>query len=216
MARKHILLVEDSAIFAAGLTKMLSAKVFNVKTVLSQDLHDFIAEKRDIGSDLVVIDAVTWSGEPSVLLESIAYIGPRLPLLILGNDDFVDVHLGLLYSRLAGFVRQTVDGRTLNTAVRAMLGGALWLDRAAFQRLVDPLYRSPQALSTALVKERNLEILRLLIEGNTNKQIGAKLGCSERTVKADISALLRLTGTSTRSALGSYAITHGLATVGGG
>lgn len=67
--------------------------------------------------------------------------------------------------------------------------------------------------SASRLTPRQLQVVRLLCQGMTNKGIANALGCSPRTVEFHISCMFRTFGLETRSALVVYAVTHQLNTV---
>jgi DNA-binding NarL/FixJ family response regulator len=58
--------------------------------------------------------------------------------------------------------------------------------------------------------DREKEVLKMLVKGLSNKEIGAPLGIVERTVKAHIATMMRKTGVQNRIALSVHAVTHSL------
>jgi len=58
--------------------------------------------------------------------------------------------------------------------------------------------------------DREKQVLKMLVEGRSNKEIGAPLGIRERTVKAHVAKLMRKVGVENRVALTVHAITHSL------
>ena len=58
--------------------------------------------------------------------------------------------------------------------------------------------------------DREKEVLEMLVGGRSNKEIGARLGIEERTVKAHVAKLLRKNGVQNRVALSIHAVTHSL------
>src|SRR2546426_344021 len=58
--------------------------------------------------------------------------------------------------------------------------------------------------------DREKQVLKMLVEGRSNKEIGAPLGIGERTVKAHVAKLMRKVGVENRVALTVHAITHSL------
>ena len=58
--------------------------------------------------------------------------------------------------------------------------------------------------------DRETQVLKMLVEGRSNKEIGTPLGIGERTVKAHVAKLMRKVGVENRVALTVHAITHSL------
>jgi DNA-binding NarL/FixJ family response regulator len=61
---------------------------------------------------------------------------------------------------------------------------------------------------------REKEVLEMLVDGRSNKQIGVPLGIEVRTVKAHVAKLMRKVGVRSRIALATYAMSHSLVSSG--
>jgi DNA-binding NarL/FixJ family response regulator len=91
--------------------------------------------------------------------------------------------VGVLRAGAAGYVRKDAEPEVLLTAVRAVARGKTFLDPA-----VGPLLASRH--STDDLTRRESQVLRELVLGRPNKEIGASLGISEQTVKTHVANLL--------------------------
>ena len=78
---------------------------------------------------------------------------------------------------------------------------------------IERISNSPQRVFPAdqvVFTDRETQVLKMLVEGRSNKEIGAPLGIGERTVKAHVAKLMRKVGVQNRVALTVHAITHSL------
>lgn len=69
--------------------------------------------------------------------------------------------------------------------------------------------------TTGAISARELEVVRLVVEGLSNQAIADALGLSKRTVHAHVSAAMRKSGTRTRTQLAVWALRTGAVTIGG-
>ncbi|WP_329126335.1 response regulator transcription factor [Streptomyces sp. NBC_01465] len=130
---------------------------------------------------------------------------PELACLMLTSFDDDDALLDAIMAGAAGYVLKQIKGSDLVTAVRTVAAGQSMLDPATTGRLMSSL-RGPAVpvqppseagqLDALSVRER--EILDLIGEGPTNRQIGKRLYLSEKTVKNHISRLLAKLGVERR------------------
>jgi DNA-binding NarL/FixJ family response regulator len=78
---------------------------------------------------------------------------------------------------------------------------------------IERVRRSPGRVfpaSPVTFTDREKEVLEMLVDGRSNKEIGSALGIEERTVKAHVAKLLRKNGLQNRVALSVHAVTHSL------
>jgi two-component system response regulator DevR len=128
---------------------------------------------------------------------------PELACLMLTSFDDDDALLDAIMAGAAGYVLRQIKGSDLVTAVRTVASGQSMLDPATTGRLMRSL-RAPSGqpgseagqLDALTVRER--EILDLIGEGLTNRQIGKRIYLSEKTVKNHISRLLAKLGVERR------------------
>ena len=128
---------------------------------------------------------------------------PELACLMLTSFDDDDALLDAIMAGAAGYVLKQIKGTDLVTAVRTVASGQSMLDPATTGRLMSSL-RAPSGqpaseagqLDALTVRDR--EILDLIGEGLTDRQIGKRIYLSEKTVKNHISRLLAKLGVERR------------------
>jgi DNA-binding NarL/FixJ family response regulator len=127
---------------------------------------------------------------------------PDLACLMLTSFDDEEALLDSIMAGAAGFVLKQIRGSDLVSAVRTVAAGQSLLDPSAAARLMARLRgeQSHEAEPEALpgLTEREREILVLIGEGLTNRQIGRRLYLAEKTVKNHISRLLAKLGVERR------------------
>ncbi|MEU3555416.1 response regulator [Streptomyces fragilis] len=127
---------------------------------------------------------------------------PELACLMLTSFDEEEALLDSIMAGASGYVLKQIQGSDLVSAVRAVARGESLLDPSATARLMarlrgGPEKEEPQDELTGLT-EREREILALIGEGLTNRQIGLRLYLAEKTVKNHISRLLAKLGVERR------------------
>ncbi|WP_164417164.1 response regulator [Streptomyces salinarius] len=127
---------------------------------------------------------------------------PELACLMLTSFDDEEALLDSIMAGAAGYVLKQIRGSDLVTAVRTVAAGQSLLDPSAATKLMARLRgeqakeEAPEALPGLTDRER--EILALIGEGLTNRQIGQRLYLAEKTVKNHISRLLAKLGVERR------------------
>jgi DNA-binding NarL/FixJ family response regulator len=143
---------------------------------------------------------------------------PRIRVLVVSmHADEAYVHQALT-AGAAGYLLKGSDRAELELALRTVARGGTYLTPAISKTLVAVLARKakPDAESSPLdvLTPRQREILQLVAEGNSTKQVAARLGLSTKTVEAHRSALMQRLGIRRVTELVRFAIRVGL--IGGG
>jgi len=124
-----------------------------------------------------------------------------------------DEEIALLRAGVKGVCRRGVDPDSLQRIVNVALSGGVWVTRSLLPRLVTELRRagtqravaSPQTGTSrhaadrlASLSAREREIVRLIVDGASNKEVAAALAISERTVKGHLSNVFQKLGVTDR------------------
>ncbi len=185
----HILVVSNDPLTRAGLAALLSdSDDFVVVGRVPGDTH--LVEELDIYSP----DAALWdlSWEPSLTreasiepLRAVAETG--LPVVVLLAGD--ELALAAWSANARGFLMRSSPQEVILAALEAALEGLVVIDPALSPVLLTtprPIDSTPEEPLTA----RELEVLRLLAEGHSNRGIAHQLSISEHTVKFHINAIM--------------------------
>lgn len=205
MQRTRLLIVDDQRLMREGLRTLLE---------LEDDLE--IAGEAEDGAAAVELYAAL---QPDVVLMDIRMPNldgveathrlrqrwPQARVIILTTfDDDAYVFDGLRAGAM-GYLLKDVSGAELAEAIRKVAGGGALIEPsvarkvlAEFARLAEPV-RPPLERLPEPLKERELEILRLLARGANNKQIADQLYLAEGTVKNYISTILDKLGVEDRT-----------------
>ncbi|MFI6347370.1 response regulator [Streptomyces sp. NPDC050560] len=127
---------------------------------------------------------------------------PELACLMLTSFDDEEALLDSIMAGASGYVLKQIQGSDLVSAVRTVAAGQSLLDPSATTRLMARLRQGPrqeeQREEVPGLTDREREILALIGEGLTNRQIGERLYLAEKTVKNHISRLLAKLGVERR------------------
>ncbi|MGW5329183.1 response regulator [Streptomyces sp. NPDC004014] len=127
---------------------------------------------------------------------------PELACLMLTSFDDEEALLDSIMAGASGYVLKQIQGSDLVSAVRTVAAGQSLLDPSATTRLMARLRGGPQQREELDelpgLTDREREILALIGEGLTNRQIGQRLYLAEKTVKNHISRLLAKLGVERR------------------
>ncbi|WP_313901096.1 response regulator transcription factor [Nocardioides sp. SLBN-35] len=149
---------------------------------------------------VAVLDGRLPDGTGMEVCRDVRSVDPTIQALILTSYDDDDALFTAILAGAAGYVLKQASSEDLVDAVRVVAGGRSLIDPALTARVLDRL-RSPEPESDTLVgiTDREQEILDLIADGLTNRQIGERLCLAEKTVKNYVSTLLAKLGLERRT-----------------
>ncbi|OYP13160.1 DNA-binding response regulator [Streptomyces sp. FBKL.4005] len=150
---------------------------------------------------VAVLDVRLPDGDGVTVCRELRSRMPELACLMLTSFDDEEALLDSIMAGASGYVLKQIQGSDLVSAVRTVAGGQSLLDASATTKLMARLRgggqeEQPDGLQGLTERER--EILALIGEGLTNRQIGQRLYLAEKTVKNHISRLLAKLGVERR------------------
>ncbi|MFE0965497.1 response regulator [Streptomyces fungicidicus] len=151
---------------------------------------------------VAVLDVRLPDGDGVTVCRELRSRMPELSCLMLTSFDDEEALLDSIMAGASGYVLKQIQGTDLVSAVRTVAAGQSLLDPSATARLMTRLRQGqePEPEPDALpgLTDREREILALIGEGLTNRQIGQRLYLAEKTVKNHISRLLAKLGVERR------------------
>lgn len=212
MARTRVLLADDHKLFRAGIRALL-------KTVADVDIVAEAADGREAlrlvsahRPDLVLLDIMM----PSLNgLDAAVRIGrafPQTRVVILSMNADEDSVLKALRAGAMGYLVKTADPAELELAIRAVARGERFLSSAVSEHLVAACLNRIDRERTSLERltTRQREVLQLIAEGHTTKEIAIKLDISAKTAEAYRAELMKALEIHDIATLTRYAIRAGL------
>ena len=201
--RIGVFLLDDHEIVRRGVADLIDAE--GVLVVLGQWGGAVGAVERieACAPDVVVIDVRLGDGSGIEVCRDIRSSRPAIGCLILTSfsDDQALVDASL--AGAAGYLLKQVRGNHIVEAIRAVAAGALLLD-AATVRLALRRLRDSEPGTIAELTSREREILDLIGEGRSNREIATELFLAEKTVKNYVSNLLAKLGMQRRSEAAAF------------
>lgn len=199
-ARATVLLADDHQIMIEGLKRLLTDDYDVVGTV--EDGHALISAARELKPDIIVADITMPRLNGIEALAQLKKDKSDVKLI------FLTMHQDILYARraiemgAAGYVVKHSASVELILAIRAALQG---------QVFISPALNEPA--TTKVLTSRQREILRLLAEGRSAKEIAASLAISHRTVEFHKYQLMDKHGLHNNAELIQFAIKQGIVTI---
>jgi DNA-binding NarL/FixJ family response regulator len=209
----RILLADDHALVRSGLRMILDAEPDLQVVAEAADGHEALAILDHTPADLAILDIAMPRMTGLQAAREMNRRHPHLRILILSMYDNEQYFFEALKSGASGYVLKSVADRDLLEACRATLRGEPFLYAGAVTALIrDYLHRARQGddLPDTILTPREEEVLKLIAEGYSTREIAATLGISAKTVDRHRTNTLAKLGLRDRLALTRYAIRAGL------
>lgn len=210
--RLSLLLVDDHPVLRAGLKALLSAEA-DLDVIAEADNGRAAVElARSLEPDLIVMDVSLPVLSGAEATRQVKALSPQVPVLALSVHEELPFLRMLLDAGAGGYVLKRSACDELVRAVRIVAGGSTYLDPAIAGQLLRFGQRrhSQSGLgSTIALSDRESEVVRLLAQGLTMKEMAAQLLLSPRTLETYRSRAMEKLGLKTRADLVRYAIRCG-------
>lgn len=199
----RVFLVDDHEIVRRGVAELID----------SQDDLEVIGEAGTVAHalariaatvpDVAVLDVRLPDGSGIDLCREIRSAHPTVACLMLTAYDDDEASLSAVLAGAAGYVIKDIRGQNLVESIRQVANGKSLVDKSVSQRVVATIV-APSTGPVAVLTNREREVLELIAEGLTNRQIGEILDLAEKTVKNYVSGLLRALGMERRTQAAVY------------
>lgn len=207
-------MVDDHTLVRHGLALVVQDAFENAEVEEAGTAAEAIRILESGPVDIALVDVRMPEVDGIELLKQVRARWPKMPVIMLTTYDQADYAKAAIAEGAAGYMLKDSSPADLSQAVRVALeGGGNVLSSKVVQNLFDemrPGSPAPASSQPANLTRREMEILGLLVEGNSNKGISTKLTLSEKTVKAHLAAVFRKLGVSNRTQAAMIALSMGL------
>jgi len=199
----RVFLLDDHEVVRRGLSDLLDAEEDISVVGDAENVEHALVRAPAVRPDVAVLDVRLPDGDGITVCRELRDQMPELAVLMLTSFDDEDALLDAIMAGASGYVLKQIKGSDLVSAVRTVASGQSMLDPATTARLMRSLRAEPaqapeMAPELASLSPREREILALIGDGLTNREIGKRLYLSEKTVKNHISRLLAKLGVQRR------------------
>lgn len=198
--RISVLLVDDSEVVRVGLRALLSSEPDIKIAGEARTVAEAVGQAEQQRPDVVLLDIRLPDGSGIDACQQILKRVPSARVLILTSvidDRLVD---SSIRAGAHGYLLKEIDGRGLVAAIRDVAAGKSILDPAVTARVMQMVRSGGTARDGfASLSPQEKRVLALIAEGCTNKEVGLKLGLSDKTVKNYLSTVFEKLHVSRRA-----------------
>jgi DNA-binding NarL/FixJ family response regulator len=206
----RVLIADDHGVVRGGLRLLLDRQADMEVVGEASDGAEAVAETLATRPDLAILDVAMPRLTGIQATREIKAHAPEVDVLILSMHDDERYLFEALKAGASGYVLKSEADHDLVDAVRAISRGESFLTNAAQRSLVREWMADGATGPAEPLTPREQEVLKLIAEANTNREIGAILHLAEKTVESHRANILRKLGMRDRVQLVRYAIRRGL------
>ncbi|MFC1987540.1 response regulator [Chloroflexota bacterium] len=209
----RILVVDDHAVLRDGIRALFD--LYDDIEIVGEAAEgkEAINKAEELKPDVIIMDIAMPEMDGLEATRRIAKRNPKMKVLILTQYDTREHVLAAIKAGAAGYVPKRALGAELISAIRAVYNGDLFLYPSATTALIhDYLYRTEEEPYDTLTP-RERELLKLIAEGRTSREIADMLLVSLKTVLGHRAKIMKKLDLHNRSELIKYALRRGLITM---
>lgn len=195
-----VILADDHALFRDGFALLLQQHEPEVQCHIGNSFDDaLILLQTHSDADILMLDLNMpgMRGAPSVLEVQQKY--PGLPVVILTGEESRSQMETLLATGVAGYIPKSSSALVMISAIRLVMAGGVYVPPQMLGGVGAPLRGGVTLDAATHLTERQLQVLRLLAAGKSNKLICRELNLGEGTIKVHLSAIYRALNVTNRT-----------------
>ncbi len=207
----HILIVDDHPVVREGLRGMLSHKPGLLVVGDAADGIEAIQKTKQLKPDIVLLDLVMPNKNGLDVIKEIKLHQPETRILILTSFSDEAQIIAALNCGAEGYLLKESTPKMLLEAINAVSDGQSWLHPTIAHKVILNAHRlSTTTPATELLTKRELEILKLVATGVSNRDIADALFISESTVRVHVSNIADKLNLENRIQIALYAVQEGI------
>lgn len=202
----NYLIVDDHPLYRKGVVSII--KSINIKNTCFEASNGFEAIHlfRKIKTDIIFLDIQMPKMDGIVCLKHLRKIDPDCKVVIISSSDSPLYVLQLMNQNVNAYLLKNINSEILKQAINNVICGDPFLSPEIYKQWFDIKHLNNKYHSKIIISEREKEILRLICESNSSKEISDKLNISFSTVKTHRNHLMKKTEAKNIADLIIYAI----------
>ena len=206
----RVLIADDHAVVRQGLRTYLELQDDVEVVAEAGDGEAAVRAAERHAPDVVLLDLAMPRLDGVAALLELREKAPEARVLVLTSFGEDDRLFAALRAGAAGFLLKDTEPADLVRAIRTAHNGQSTLSPAVATRVLEQLAAGGRARALDLLTPRELEVLRLIAGGRSNKRIALELGVAEKTVKTLVGHVLAKLDLTDRTQAALYAVREGL------
>ncbi len=213
----RIFIVDDHAVVRQGLAALISTVPDMIVVGDAADGTEAIERVPELYPDVIIMDLAMPGLDGVLAIEAIKQQNPYSRILVLTNFVEENRVLAALRAGAQGYLLKDAGFTNIIEAVRGVYDGTMILHPSISDVLAQVLQKTTRNEGSVVLEpsltEREQDVLRLVAEGLTNKDIADALLIDDGTVRLHVSHILKKLGLENRTQAALYALRHKLASL---
>jgi len=212
-----ILIADDHELFLKGLEFILHENLQNIELITAQSYTEiFTILEQDTSFDLVITDLAMPGANWLDAINKIHQLLPETPIIIISAVFDKEILQQTLDIGVSGYIPKTASNNLIISAINLVLAGGVYIphelmysnkqsastqekEYLAPLKTLEKLTSAPSEHTQKSLTNRQIEIIKCIAEGLSNKQIAYKLSLTEGTIKVHITVILKILNVKNRT-----------------
>jgi NarL family two-component system response regulator LiaR len=210
----RILIADDHAVVREGLRSLINTEPGMTVIGQAEDGHRALEMARSLQPDVILLDMVMPHKSGLEVIDVLKEENPEVRILVLTSFSDDDMLFPAVKAGALGYLLKNSSPQRLLAAIRDVHRGEPSLSSDVAKKLMLEMQRpSPLPPTEDPLTARELEVLRLVAQGQTNQEIAEELVIGEGTVRTHVSSILSKLHLANRTQATLYALREGLASL---
>jgi DNA-binding NarL/FixJ family response regulator len=206
----RVLIVEDDPLIQLGLEQSLAQHTYINVIGIAEDGYMGVKMAQQLNPDIIVMDIGLPRLDGISATQKIKAASPHIHIVMLSSHTDDTEVIAALSSGADAYCVKGISTKSLLAAFAAAKDGATYLDPQIARKVMDRLKPPTQIENNAHLSQRELEVLKLIVEGKSNPEIAKVLYLSPNTIKTHVRGIMNKLSVDDRVQAAVVALRSGL------
>ena len=203
--KTRVLIADDHPIVRSGIRAELTRHSdFQIvgEAVTADEVIQLVSQA---ATDIIILDISMPGIKAAEVIKRIGKSHPDTKILVLTAHGDKGTIMSMLKAGAHGYVLKDEDPEVVPDAIRTVMSGKNWVSPSVTTLMVGKLRDGKPKSNSGVLTEREIEVIRLIADGLTTKDIASRLNIADRTVEFNVSNIYDKLGVNTRGAIVNWA-----------
>ena len=206
----RVIIADDHTIVREGLRQLLATAGDIVVVGEAVNGHEVVDRVRTTELDVLLLDLSMPGKSGMELIRQVKTEKPKLRILVLSMHEEHQYAVRAIKAGASGYLTKDSASTELVSALRKLAAGGAFISAEVAEQLAREAHGSNDAAPHTTLSDREYQVLRMLVSGQSLTEIGEKLHLSVKTISTHKARLMQKMNVDNQAELIRYAITHKL------